>query len=83
MACELTRLRYHNLINVEKVDFREDHVSITFLQGNILSVSYDGESDCEWYLEEVSQKEESEKMVISCCGNELFRNHIGEEICLR
>lgn len=80
MACELTRLRYRNLIDVEKVDFREDHVSITFPQGNILSVSYDGESDCEWYLEEVSQKKESEKMVIGCCGNELFQNHIEEDM---
>lgn len=78
MACEFIRLRYHNLIDVEKVDFWEDHVSITFPQGNILSVSYDGELDCEWYLEEVSQKKESEKVVIGCCGNELFQNHIGE-----
>lgn len=79
LACELTRLRYHNLIDVENVDFLEDHMEIAFLEGNVLSMPYDAvESDCEWYLEEVSSKKESERMVIGCCGRELFQNHIVE-----
>ncbi len=76
LACELARLRYQNLIDVEKVDFMEDHMEITFLEGNTLSIPYESESDCEWYLEEVGQKKESERMVISCSGRELFQNNI-------
>ena len=79
LSCELTRLRYYNLIDVEKVDFQEDHMEITFLEGNILSMPYDAaETDCEWYLEEVSQKNEPERMVIGCCGRELFQHNIAE-----
>lgn len=78
LACELTRLRYHNLIDVEKVDFQEDHMEITFPEGNVLSMPYDAGSDYEWYLEEVSLEKESERMVIGCCGRELFQNHIEE-----
>ncbi len=75
LACELTRLRYHNLIDVEKVDFQEDHMEITFLGENVLSMPYEAESDYEWYLEEVSSKNEPERMAIGCCGGELFQNH--------
>lgn len=81
-AYELTRLRYWNLIEVEKVDFPEDHVEITFPEGNVLSIVYESEFDflsCEWYLEEVGLKKESERIVVGCSGGELFQRNITAE----
>lgn len=83
LAYELARLRYWNLIEVEKVDFPEDHVEITFPGGNVLSVVYESGFDfmfCEWYLEEVGRKKESERIVVGCSGGELFQNNIPEVI---
>lgn len=83
LAYELTRLRYWNLIEVEKVDFLDEHVEITFPKGNVLSIVYESEFDfmfCEWFLEEVGQKKESERIVVGCSGGELFQNNIPEVI---
>lgn len=80
LAYELTRLRYNNLIQVEKVDFFEEFLSITFTGKNILSIAYYSESDYAWILEEVSEKKEQEKMMICCQGNELFQNNIPKSL---
>lgn len=74
LACELTKLRYNNLIQVEKVDFLDDCLAIKFEGENILSIACDAKSDYTWTLEEVSTKIEQERMVIGCQGNELFQN---------
>lgn len=80
LAYELTRLRYNNLIQVEKVDFFEDFLSITFEGDNILSIPYYAESDYAWILEEISEKKEQERMMICCQGNELFQNNIPKSL---
>ncbi len=76
LACELTRLRYNNLIRVEDVEFLDDCMAITFEGENVLSVAYYHESDFAWILEEVSSRAEQERVSICCQGNELFQNNI-------
>ena len=78
LAYELIRLRYNNLIQVEKADFLDDCLAIKFEEENILSIAYDAESDYTWTLEEFSSKIEQDRMVIGCQGNELFQNNIPE-----
>lgn len=76
LASELVRLRYNNLIQVEKVEFLEDYLTISFQGNNSLSIDYCAESEYAWLLEEVSLKTEQERMMICCQGNELFQNNI-------
>ena len=76
LASELVRLRYNNLIQVEKVEFLKDYLTIIFQGNNSLSIDYCAESEYAWLLEEVSPKTEQERMMICCQGNELFQNNI-------
>ncbi len=76
LASELVRLRYNNLIQVEKVDFLKDYLTITFQGNNSLSIAYCAESEYAWLLEEVSPKTEQERMMMCCQGNELFQNNM-------
>lgn len=76
LAYELVKLKYNNLIQVEKVDFFDEFLTITFEGSNNLSIAYYAESDYAWILEEVSNKIEQERMMICCQGNELFQNNI-------
>ena len=76
LAYELIKLRYNNLIQVEKVDFFDEFLAITFKGGYILSIASYSESDYSWILEEISQKKEQDRMMICCQGNELFQNNI-------
>lgn len=76
LAYELVRLKYNNLIQVEKVDFFDEFLTITFEGSNSLSIAYYAESDYAWILEEVSNKMEQERMMVCCQGNELFQNNI-------
>lgn len=89
LAYELTRLRYYNLIEVEKVDFLKEHVEITFSKGNVLAIVYDALSEAdyneayeyEWYLEEMSPQKGSGQIVVGCSGGVFFQKNIGE-LCL-
>lgn len=80
LAYELTRLRYNNLIEVEKVEFFDEFFSVVFSEGNTLSIAYYAESDYSWFLEEVSAKPEHERLVIGCQGTELFQNNIPTDL---
>ena len=80
LAYELTRLRYWNLIDVEKVDFFEEFLAITFPQKNTLCIPYNSDADDTWVLEEVSEKRKQDGMMVCCEGNRLYQNNINPEI---
>lgn len=80
LAYELTRLRSHNMIKGEKVDFFEEFLAITFTQKNILCIPYNSDADYTWVLEEASEKREQDRMVVFCQGNELFQDNINPAI---
>ena len=83
LAYELTRLRYWNMIEVEKVDFFEEFLAITFTQNNTLCIPYNSDADDTWILEEFSEKSEQDRMGICCQGNMLYQYNINPEILER
>ena len=83
LAYELTRLRYWNLIDVEKVDFFEEFLAITFPQKNTLCIPYNSDADDTWILEEASEKREQDRMGICCEGNRLYQYNINPAILER
>ena len=80
LAYELTRLRSHYIIEVEKVDFFEEFLAITFTQKNTLCIPFSSDEDYSWVLEEDSEKKEQGRMMVYCEGNRLYQNNINPEI---
>ena len=76
LAFELTRLRYRNLIQVERVDFYSDFLVIEFPENNSLHIQNCAESDYAWVLEEIALKAEQERMSICCQDNMLYQNNM-------
>lgn len=80
LAYELVNIRYHNLIQVHKVEFLEKYLCISLDDEKILSIAYDSDSDYSWILEECNDKKQREKMAVFCQGNEIFARNISEII---
>lgn len=76
LAFELTRLRYRNLIQVEKVDLDNDFLAIHFPEDNILHIRNYADSDYAWILEEKTLKTEQERLSICCQDRMLYQNNI-------
>lgn len=80
LAYELVNIRQNNLIQDHKVEFFEKYVCISLDNEKILSIAHYGDSDYSWILEEYNDKNDQEKIMIFCQGNEIIAKNIPETL---
>lgn len=76
LGYEFVNIRYHNLIQVHKVEFLEKYLCIELDNEKIVAIAHDCDADHSWVLEEFDDKKE--KMMVFCEGNLMGVRNIPE-----